>query len=599
MTKQSSMRFLTVKIMAIMNKKTDKEIANDKAKRMMNGIAIWCSFYRANPQRFCADYLNIHLKLFQKILIFLMFWSNYFIYIASRGQGKTFLIAIFSVCRCILYPETQICIASKARTQSINVLEKITTILMPNSANLRMEIEDWSTKGQDAYIKFRNGSRIKVVTANDNARSNRSNIIIVDEYRMVDVDIINKVIRKFNTAPRQPKYLNKPEYAHLVERNKEFYLSSAWFKSHWSFSKLQAYFKNMTDDTKRYFCCGLPYQLAIKENLLSAEQVADEMSESDFSELSWSMEMECLWYGDTEGSFFTYEDVAKNRVCKNAIYPTYISKSFNDKLGKIPDLVYNERRILSADIALLASKKQNNDAASIIINSALPTSDYRYISNIIYMENHEGLHTNDLALIIRRLFDMYKCTDLVIDVKGIGVGVYDSLVREIFDPMMGKTYHPLNCCNDSTFSERCSDKNAPKVIWAIQASSSFNNDMYLNLREAFRQNKVNLLISEFEFDENFKEIKGYSNFSMEDKIKAQFPYIQTTLLINELINLEYEAKGVNIQVKEKSGMRKDRVSSLGYSCYIVTQLEKKLKPINKVVNTDYYKSLCRRPTIAR
>ena len=48
---------------------------------------------------------------------------------------------------------------------------------MPNSANLRLEIKDYSTKGQDAYIECRNGSRIKVVTANDNARNNRSCII--------------------------------------------------------------------------------------------------------------------------------------------------------------------------------------------------------------------------------------------------------------------------------------------------------------------------------------------------------------------------------------------------------------------------------------
>lgn len=417
---------------------------------------------------------------------------------------------------------------------------------------------------------------------------------------MVDIDIINKVIRKFNTAPRQPKYLNNPKYSHLAERNKEFYLSSAWFKSHWSFAKLQAYFKNMVDDTKRYFCCGLPYQLAIKENLLSAEQVADEMSESDFNELSWSMEMECLWYSDTDGSLFNYEDVSKNRILKTAVYPTNFSELISDKKLKIPDLAHNERRILSADIALLASKKQNNDAASIIINSALPTADNRYISNIIYMENHEGLHTNDLALIIRRLFDMYKCTDLVLDCRTIGIGIYDTLVREIYDTELGITYPPLNCCNDATFAERCLDKNAPKVIWAIQATSNFNNDMYLNLREKFRQNKINLLISEFEADEILKGVRGYQSTSAENKIKLQLPYIQTTLLINELINLEYETKGVNIQVHEKSGMRKDRVSSLGYNCYVVTLLEKNLnKKKSTSLDTSFYKSLSRKPTIAK
>ena len=71
-------------MIVIQNKKTDKEIANDKADRIMNGIATWCSFYRANPHRFCKDYLNINLKLFQKILIYMMNYSNYFMYIASN-----------------------------------------------------------------------------------------------------------------------------------------------------------------------------------------------------------------------------------------------------------------------------------------------------------------------------------------------------------------------------------------------------------------------------------------------------------------------------------------------------------------------------------
>lgn len=569
----------------IQNKQSEKEIANEKAKKIMNGVAKWCSFYRANPHRFCKDYLNINLKLFQKILIYMMNYSNYFMYIASRGQGKTYLTAIFCVVRCILYPETQICIASKARSQSINVLEKITSLLMPNSNNLKLEIKDYSTKGQDAYIAFRNGSKIKVVTANDNARSNRSNIIVIDEFRMVNLDVVNKVLRKFNTSPRQPKYLNNPKYKHLIERNKELYLSSAWFKSHWSYEKLKAYCANLINDNKKYFVCGLPYQLAIRENLLSAEQVADEMSESDFSELSWSIEMECLWYGDTDGSFFTYDSIAKNRQLKTAVYPKSYSKILADKYLKIPDLLPNERRILSVDIALLASKKQNNDASSIFINSALPTYNQRYISNIIYTENHEGLLTQDLALIVRRYFDMYKCTDLVVDVKGLGVGVFDMLVREIYDPELGVAYPPLSCCNDEVYASRCSDKSAPKVIWAIQATPQFNNDMYILLREGFNQNKINLLINEFEGEEILKDIRGYNSLPMSDKIKLQMPYIHTTLLLNELINLEHEAKGTYIKVYEKSGARKDRVSSLGYNYYVQCQLEQKLsKP--KQQNTD-------------
>ena len=71
--------------MATRNKLSDRELANDKAKRIMNGVDAWCSFYRANPYRFCLDYLNIKLKLFQQIILYMMNWCNYIMYIAARG----------------------------------------------------------------------------------------------------------------------------------------------------------------------------------------------------------------------------------------------------------------------------------------------------------------------------------------------------------------------------------------------------------------------------------------------------------------------------------------------------------------------------------
>lgn len=57
-----------------------------KTERILDGVAVWASYYRANPHRFAEDYLNVHLKLFQKILLFMMNIDNYFCYIAARGQ---------------------------------------------------------------------------------------------------------------------------------------------------------------------------------------------------------------------------------------------------------------------------------------------------------------------------------------------------------------------------------------------------------------------------------------------------------------------------------------------------------------------------------
>ena len=89
-----------------------------RIQKIMEGAAYWGAYYRQNPDRFAADYLHLRLKLFQKILLVMMFWSNVFVFIAARGLGKTFLSAIYCVTRCILFPGTKVCIASGTRGQA-------------------------------------------------------------------------------------------------------------------------------------------------------------------------------------------------------------------------------------------------------------------------------------------------------------------------------------------------------------------------------------------------------------------------------------------------------------------------------------------------
>ena len=113
--------------------------------------------------------------------------NHYFMYIASRGQGKTYLTALFCVIRCILFPKTKICIASSTRTQANEVLLKITDDFMKNygwgSDNLRREISFATVGANKAVVEFYNGSWIRVVTASDSGRGARCNILVIDEFR--------------------------------------------------------------------------------------------------------------------------------------------------------------------------------------------------------------------------------------------------------------------------------------------------------------------------------------------------------------------------------------------------------------------------------
>lgn len=73
--------------MAVKKRQSAQEIIQEKADRMMAGMAKWVGFYRCNPHRFAKDFLNLKLRLFQKIILYAMMHNNYMIYLAARGQG--------------------------------------------------------------------------------------------------------------------------------------------------------------------------------------------------------------------------------------------------------------------------------------------------------------------------------------------------------------------------------------------------------------------------------------------------------------------------------------------------------------------------------
>lgn len=555
----------------------------------MEAVSRAAGFYRANPHRFVKDFLHIDLKWFQKICIFMMNLNSAFCMIASRGIGKSFLIAIYCVVRCVLYPGTMICIASGTRGQAVVVLEKIKTQLIPRSPELKKELKggDVQISSQQAAAYFLNGSYIKVVTSTDTARSNRANILVLDEFRMIDKDTIDTVLSKFLTTSRQPPYLNKPQYAGLKakERNRQVYLSSAYFQEHWSYTKVKSFVKNMVNPDHSWFICSFPYQLAIKEGLFSRDDIADQMLDDDFNEIKWSMEMEAVFWGDSDGTFFSYETVAKNRKLQYPMLPDELSvKLGNSTYLRIPQKTLGEKRILSIDLALMASTKHNNDASALFINQMVPTRAGRYMNNIVYTETTEGGHTAEQAVRVRKLFDQFQCDYLVIDARGVGFGILDSLLTDLTDPETGEIYPALSCYNNPEIAARCTSKNAEKVIWAINASQKFNSECAVKLREGFRQGRIRLLETEYDADALLGEIKGYNQLSVSDKLKMKLPYINTTLLINELVSLQHEETSGNIKIKERSNMRKDRYSSLSYNYWVSTQIESTLKRKNR--NSD-------------
>ena len=570
---------------------------DSKVKSKMSNIMKWIGFYREHIDTFVEDYLNIRLKLFQKIILVMMDCNMYFLFLAARGIGKTFEIAIYCCARCILYPGTKIVVTSGSRQQGNLVVEKIMSgEIFGASDNLAREIKDSKVTSQDCYIKFHNKSTIEVVASNEFARGRRCHILIVDEFRLVDKETIRDILQPMRAVPRQPKYINNPKYAHLVESNKEIYMSSAWYCSHWSYDFFMMYVQAYLTRSD-YFVCALPYQLAVSEGIADKRDLENKMLEEGFSRSRWEMERECIFLGKAEEAFFVYEDLEKVRTLNMPLYPKEIYDVIDNKKFIQPEKVQGEIRVLTVDIALMGGKHNDNTAIFLIDLILDKSGKYKqYKKNVLYGETYNGGHTKSIALNIRRLYEDLQADYIVLDTAGNGLGVYDELVTEIYDKEKGTTYVPLNCMNNDEMALRCHSLNAKKVIYAIKASKPFNSESAIMLRDEILRGRVKILVNPDDAERFLKRNKFYSELDPYMQGRLLLPFLQTQLLVEEMLNLESEIDDNTVKLKEQSNKRKDRYSSLSYGIYFCKMLERNLHKPNRVESiTQFFNS--RKPKI--
>lgn len=528
---------------------------------------------------------------FQQMYIVMFFKFSYLMIIASRGMGKTQIMAAALCAYCILYPGTKVAIAAGVRDQMTNFVKKIVEEFYPNSQNLRNEIDNFQATHQNCFVKFKNGSIIRGVSAKESARSNRANIVICDEFVKIQQYIINTVIRRFKSAERRPDFFNLPKYTdkdstlkskdwEYIEKepNKEIYISSAYYKWHYSWEKFQTFFKSMVRG-ESYCVCGFPYQLPVSEGYYPIEQIREEMQEDDFDEVAFSMEMESLFFGESSNAFFSFKDLNNQRKILQPLYP----KPYYDILGeskiRYREKINGEIRLLSCDIATQGGAK--NDATAITLLQMVPSPSGQFYRDIVYMETIEGGHGQDQAVRIRQLYDDLDVDYVIVDTNGVGMSIFDQLVQDQVDQSRNIVYEAWSCVNDEQMAARSRNPEAPRVIYSIKATAQMNNDNAVALRDALRRGKLRMLAGEVTGAEWLSGFKGYNRLTPEDQVLLEGPFRQVSAFVNETVNLDYEILNGKIKVKEQSGRRKDRYSSVSYANYIASVLERKIKRLGE------------------
>ena len=151
--------------------------------------------------------------------------------IAPRGYGKTWLIAFIAVSLGSLYPGTKILVVAPNADQATRVAEKIRDLANEN-VNFANEIKQTNARTYVSISKessscmLKNGSTIESV-ALASARSRRAKMVIVDEARDVNMDILRAVVLPTRNETRY----NPRAYGFNDFQSKLVYITSACPKS--------------------------------------------------------------------------------------------------------------------------------------------------------------------------------------------------------------------------------------------------------------------------------------------------------------------------------------------------------------------------------
>lgn len=576
-------------------------------KNNLEHAFLWNTFFRRNLHRFAMDYLGLKLHLYQIIILYFMGISQFIAIVASRAAAKSFIIAIYSCCRCITRPYTQIVIGSATKKQARLIIRaKIEKELMSWSPMLRKEVMSIKDNGDETELIFRNHSSIIVCVANNNARGIRSQGLVREEFRMIDKNIDDSVMSPFQTVRQAPYMLDEYYKGNddLKEEPVDIYISSSWYDNgHWMWK--------LIDDASKDMFNGLPSvvlafdeSIILKSGIKTKRQLKQEKKKQD--PLTWRLEFLNERIVENTSAFFTYSMLLSNQNLKQVFYPRKNEEVILGKKNKysIPKQD-GEVRIVSCDISFVEGKANDNSVYTCI--RGIPeTLSYQndnseveikqgYRREYSYIESVNGGDTTQQAIRIRQLYDDFEADYIVLDCRNGGISVLYSLGRVMYDESRGKEYSPLKAMNNDTYANAIKNPNAKEVIYAINATQQLNSDIAYSFRKALSEHRIDLLVSYNDaIDEILPKIAEYvNNDSVENIVFFEKPFKETQELISETAELVYEKAQQTglIKIYEQGNNRKDHYSSGSYGNFFLDQLELDLLSDNDSSDlSDYFLS---------
>ena len=313
---------------------------------------------------------------------------------------------------------------------------------------------------------------------------------------------------------------------------------------------------------------GGTYQTPVVSGLLDENFVEQLKLQGTFNDQSFNRQYRSIWSGDVENAFFSSERFDKHRVLLQ------------------PEYEYSGRSTKSAYYVFGVDVGRLGCTTEICVFKVTPQVQGAANKTLVNLYSYDAEHFETQCIHIKHLFYKYKPRRIAIDGNGLGVGLIDYLIKAQ-DTDDGQFLPPFGVYNTDEYPEYkkyVTPETERDVLYVIKANAPINTQAYSYAQTQMYSGKIRFLIDQSLAKTKLMSTKQGQNMNMDERNEYLKPFILTSILKEQMLNLVEENEGVNIILKQSNrSIKKDKFSAFIYGLYYIRyeeELNKKRKKRN-------------------
>ena len=548
-------------------------ISAERLDAQLDNIRSLISFYRQYPD-LLIDFMKgpdstFKFYFYQRIFLRVVMRHRYVYATFPRAYSKSFLSMMVLVLRCILYPGSELFVTTGGKQQAASItIAKIEQIckLIPALSNEINWARGISKKSKDdvSYV-FKNGSKINILAAKESSRGQRRTGGLMEQCVLIDQTALNEIIIPTTNVNRLLP--DGTRHNEEIVNKSQIYITTAGWKNSFAYDKLIQLLIRSLIQPNEVMIMGGTYQTPVTEGLLDEDFVQQLKLAGTFNEDSFDREYRSIWSGDAENAFFSSEKFDRYRILKQP------QAEFSGRSSKTAYYV------LGVDVGRIGCTTQ------VMIFKVTPQPQGAAIKSLVNLYTYQAEHFEEQAINIKRLYFRYKARKIALDTNGLGIGLLDFMVKaqETED---GEYLPPFGIDNDDQGVYKSYFRGVNDIekdaIFQIKANAPINTDAYSYAQTQMSSGKIKFLIDQGEAKSKLMETKTGQNMSIDQRNEYLRPFVLTTVLREQMLNLVESNEGVNIILKQDSrGIKKDKFSAFVYGLYYIKQQEDRARKKKK------------------